>query len=80
MIFFVIIKNNYIFVLQKRLLSSFSLLSGLGVLPPWCVSVALLITACDWFKTVYKLIKINGGQIMGNIYRLFNRVWNMGVD
>ena len=30
-------------------------------------------------KSVYKLIKLNGGRIMGNIYRLFNGVWNMGV-
>uniref|UniRef100_UPI003AAD0A01 hypothetical protein n=1 Tax=Bacteroides sp. TaxID=29523 RepID=UPI003AAD0A01 len=64
----------------KRLLNSFLLLSGFGVLPPWCGCVALLITAFDWMKSVYKLIKLNGGRIMGNIYRLFNGVWNMGVD
>lgn len=50
------------------------------MLPPWCECVALLVTAFDWMKSIYKLIKLNGGRIMGNIYRLFNRVWNMGVD
>lgn len=62
-----------------RLLNSFSLLNGFGMLPPWCGCVALFITACDLMKSVYKFFLKNGGRIMENIYRLFKGMWNMGV-
>ena len=71
--------ESYIFVFIRRLLNSLSLLSGLDVLPPWCGCVSLCLTAYELMKSIYNLIKLNGGRIMGNIYRLFDGVWNMGV-
>ncbi|EDY96846.1 hypothetical protein BACPLE_00671 [Phocaeicola plebeius DSM 17135] len=49
------------------------------MLPPWCGCVSLCLTAYELMKSIYNLIKLNGGRIMGNIYRLFDGVWNMGV-
>ena len=43
------------------------------------LAIGLVGNVSSKFDSIYNLIKLNGGRIMGNIYRLFDGVWNMGV-